>query len=131
MRRVVVVRSLFRALFLLVPLIVFALCSAVFLVPYMWLLRSIWLGFGLNRGQRHPDEFRPVTLAFWVGLCGLLILFGPLSVPFFVAPIWRERPLQLRSICDKRFVAAELPTIPEKDLTPLVSEELLEGPDIV
>jgi hypothetical protein len=100
---------------LLVPLIVFAICAAAFLALYVWLGFSIYrLGFGLNRVVdecRYKDKvpWAPVTLAFWVALCGLLILFGPLSMPFFVlAPIWaRKTTATAIGICEQRNAAAE------------------------
>jgi hypothetical protein len=122
---------------LLVPLIVFAICSAVFLVPYLWLGFSIYrLGFGLNRVVNDCPlkvPWAPVSLAFWVALCGLLILFGPLSVPFFVlAPIWaRKTAATAIAICEQRFAAADEPTSFVEELAPPASKDSLEGPDIV
>jgi hypothetical protein len=122
---------------LLVPLIVFAICAAVFLALYIWLGFSIYrLGFGLNRVAdecRYKVPWAPVTLAFLVSLCGLLIPFGPLSVPFFVlAPIWaRKIAATAIGICEHRIAAAEGPLPIEKALPPPLPGYPVKGPDIV
>jgi hypothetical protein len=107
----------FAVIFLVVAMVLI-ICAVAFLVPYISLGFSIYrLGFGLNRvisDCKIEAPWAPVTLAFWVALCGLLLLLGPLSVPFFVlAPIWLQKvAVTAVAICEQRIEAVEGPVAP-------------------
>jgi GYF domain 2 len=126
---VVVAVVVARAIYYLIALACFIVCAIVFLVPYIIVAFSIYrLGFGLNRivnDCKIQAPWAPVTLAFWVALCGLLIVLGPLSVPFFVlAPIWlRKVTVTVVAICEQSIDAVEGPVAPALSAAPPAADE--------
>jgi hypothetical protein len=94
--------------------------TTLFIGVYSIVALSIYrLAYGLNRVR---DEYRlyylpaaPVGLSFYTAMSGLLLITGPLSLPFFVMlPIWAYRTATTATeICESRREAVEGPPLGE------------------